>query len=293
VPQLVASSLLERANSLNQMTGTLVAVLGSAFGGIAVALFGVPALLLLNAASFLISAASEAFIRLPWVRREEPMSWRAVIDDLNEGWHYIMDQPVLKKIVQSSAVLNFFYPPIFVLMPMFVAEDMASGPEIYGYLLSVMSLGSLLALLVISVSSLVHRHVGLVIYGVVIQGLLLLAFALAPPRLVIPQFVALFAFGFLNALVNIFLITVLQRTTDPEHMGKAFGIMDTVSGTLQPLGQAAAGTSAALVGIRGVYTLCGAAIGVGGKIVTSIPGLASYILEGSDAQASTADGSDA
>ncbi|MFO8060870.1 MAG: MFS transporter [Bacillota bacterium] len=294
VPQLVKSSHLERANSMNQMTSTIVSVAGTAFGGIVVALFGVPILLLINAASFLLSALSEVFIRLPSVKESGGLTWKGVVSDLKLGWGHVMQHRVLARVLQVSAALNFLFPPFFVLLPQFVAEDLSAGPETYGYLLSVLGAGSMAAMITISATSWIQRHTGLIIYGVMIQGVLLLTFALAPAQMLFLHYSSLFVFGFLNAAINIFFITIIQRRTDPDHMGKVFGLLETIPTALQPLSQGLVAPLAMLIPIRAVYAGCGVAISAVGRMVTGIPGLREFFLEadvsGTEVQTALEDG---
>ncbi len=279
VPQLVKSSDLERANSLNQMTSTFVSVAGTAFGGIAVALFGVPVLLVINAGSFLLSALTEAFIRLPFVRSSDRLSWNGVLLDLRLGWDHLSQHPVLVKVLQVAAALNFFFPPFFVLLPQFVASDLSAGPQTYGYLLSILGIGSMMAMVVISVTSWIQRNAGLVLYGVAIQGVLLVVFAITPGHMLFIHFGSLFIFGFLNAAVNIFFITVIQRRTDPDHMGKVFGLLETITMALQPLSQGMVGPVATLTSIRAVYGGCGIVIAAAGKMLMGIVGIREFFVD--------------
>lgn len=278
IPLLVPDKELERANSLNQVTVNLVNIIGYAAGGILVALMGIPALLLINGLSFLISAVSETFISIPNVAGEQVKAGaRAFLADIKAGFVYLRSNRVLFKIMQVAMLLNFFFAPYFILLPKFVNEYMGAGSDVYGFLLSAQMAGALAATLVISLTTVVKRNLWLVKWSLVVQASLLATLPFLPPRLWILH-MAVFALGGLfNATLNIYFGTLVQRATNPRHMGKVFGILNTMSQGLQPLSQGLSGVLGELFRLPVIYTVCSITTGFGGLKFAGIPGLDGFL----------------
>lgn len=278
IPLLVPDKELERANSLNQITINLVNIIGFGAGGILVALTGVPALLLINGLAFIVSAISEMFIHIPTVNKTKPVGGaRAFLGEIVTGIQYIRGNQVLFKILQVAMILNFFFAPYFVLLPLFVSDHLGAGSDVYGYLLSAQMLGALTATLIISLSQVVKRNLWLVKWGLVIQAATMLVLPFLPRELWLIH-TGLFAVGGLfNAFVNIFFGALVQRTSDPKHLGKVFGVMSTMTGGLQPLSQGLSGALADFIKVPVIYTVCSIANGASGVMFTQIRGIDRFL----------------
>ncbi len=280
IPLLVPDKDLERANSLNQMSVNMVNVLGYAAGGILVALAGVPALLLINGISFILSAFSETFIVIPRVVREGAVAGaRAFLTDIKEGFIYVRSNKVIFKIMQVAMILNFFFTPYFILLPKFVNEYMGAGSDVYGFLLSAQMAGALVATLVISLTDIIKRNLWLIKWSIMVQATLLLSLPFLPVN-IWPLHVSLFAvLGLFNASLNIYFGALVQRATDRQHMGKVFGIMGAMSQGLQPLSQGITGMLGEIIRLPVIFTVCSIANGLGGLMFARVPGL-DYFLAG-------------
>ena len=151
IPLLVPNSRLQQANSLNQISVSMTNIVSYGAGGILVAFLGVPILLAANGISFLLSALSEMFIRIPPVRSDkQKITAKLLSADVLLGFVYVKENVVLFKIMQVAMILNFFSAPIFILLPKFVNERMGLGSEVFGYLLSAQMVGALLVTLLMS-----------------------------------------------------------------------------------------------------------------------------------------------
>lgn len=278
IPLLVPDDQLERANSLNQVTGTLVNIFGYALGGIMVALMGVPALLLVNGFSFILSAASESFIHIPRVVREKAaLSAGLLLRDIRDGFLYVRNNRVLMRILQVAMILNFFTAPFFILLPKFVDEYLGGGSQIYGYLLSAQMAGALVAILVLSMTSLIRHNPSLVRWALVIQAVLYLSLPFLPPALWYIH-VGIFAVaGLFSAIVNISFSTLMQRATPQQYMGKVFSLVGTMCQALQPAAQGITGLIADTVKVPVIYTFSSFFFLLGGLQFATIPGIMGFI----------------
>ncbi len=274
IPLMVPNSGLERANAMSRFSSQLVTVAGYAVGGVLVALFGVPTLLLANGISFLCSAVSEMFIHIPHAGAgRQRLSPALIVSDIRDGIAYIRDNHVLIRMIGLSMVLNFFFAPLMVLMPVFVSDHLGADSAFYGYFLSALMTGGLLATIVLSVSRWVQNNLWLVKWGIMFQGLLMVLFTILPVNMWSWQIGLLFAFGWVNTIINIYFQTIIQRTTRPEYMGKVFSLLETVSGALTPMAQGLSGAAASVFSLPAIYMVCSGCLTAAGTTVPFIKGI--------------------
>ncbi len=277
VPLLVSKADLAKANSLQQITSNLVTIAGYASGGILVALLGVPLLLTINAAAFLLSALSEMFIHIPQIAAQGVAKATNFWQDLREGFNYARQNRVLIEIMSVAAVLNLVWAPTFILLPKFVQEHLGASSELYGYLLAAFTVGTLCASLLIAFTKVVERNLWLVVHSITPQAIAFIIVALLPAHWHAARIPLFLLVGFLNGIVNIYFGTVVQRTTAPEQLGRVAGLLNTMSGALQPLSQGLSGFLGDIFTIPAIYVVTNALEVVCGIRFSLIPNLRSYL----------------
>ncbi|MDP3059062.1 MAG: MFS transporter [bacterium] len=277
VPLIVADGMLPKANSLQQMSSSFSGIVSYGAGGVLVAWLGVPMLMLLNGISFLLSAFSEMFISIPHVTNQIKLDLKNFTADLKYGFRYLLDNPVLNKILRVALVLNFFGPPVFLLLPKFVNDYIGAGPELYGYLIGAMMTGTLLAAILISTTKIVDKYPSIIMWGITAQGVLMMIFPFLPIKYHYAFLITFLVCGFLNGITHIYFVTMLQRLTVPEHRGKTFGFLSTITGALSPAAQGISGYVATVVALPIIYFTCGLADFIGGIYFTYIPGILELI----------------
>lgn len=277
VPLLVSKADLPRANSLQQITSNLVTIAGYASGGILVALLGVPMLLAINAAAFLLSALSEMFIHIPPVVTQTGAEKTHFWLDLKEGFNYARQNRVLIEIMKVAAVLNFVWAPTFILLPKFVQEHLGASSELYGYLLAAFTVGTLCASLLIAFTKVVERNLWLIVHSITPQAIAFIIATLLPTHWHAARIPFFLFMGFLNGVVNIYFGVVVQRTTAPEHLGRVAGLINTMTGALQPLSQGLTGYLGDIFSIPVIYVVANSLEALCGIRFSHIPNLRSYL----------------
>jgi Transmembrane secretion effector len=116
---------LQQANSLLGLPASFFSVAGPAVGGAAIAVFGPGWLFAADAASFLVSLACLALLRVP--PRPVPAA-RSFLADLAEGWHELAIRPWYWVNLLAHACGNFAVPALFVLGPVIAARSLGGAP---------------------------------------------------------------------------------------------------------------------------------------------------------------------
>jgi DHA3 family macrolide efflux protein-like MFS transporter len=258
VPDLVPRSRLEMANGLN-MSGVQIAVfIAQGLAGLLFVTIGMPFLVLVNAATYLVSGTGELFIRIPRHARPDDRTshpWRRFFDDLAEGVRFVLAHPGMRTTLLLFAALNFFISPVLVLLPFYVEDYLGYAPQWYGYLMAAFGVGSLLGYLLAGSIRLRGRaREAMVVTSMILQSALIpLLLVVRSPGLVVAGFLLT---GALGGLFNVYFVSIIQITTPPTLMGRVQGLTATISAGVMPLGMALSGIFFDLVGKDVVLMFC-------------------------------------
>ena len=155
----------------------------------------------------------------------------------------------------TAAVLNFFYVPFFILLPVYIRNYLHLDASMYGFVLGAGGIGSLVGLLITSAISpsgdKKYRMFKLSLMG---QGVAIGLLALPLSR--IQLVVLFFIIQLLNIFVNIYINVTLQLMVPSEERGRFFGLLGLFVGGLQPISMSLSGIIAEYVKIPIIFTVC-------------------------------------
>jgi MFS family permease len=139
VPQAVPGERLQQANALRGIATSGAGIVGPAIAAAILATSGPAWAFAVDAASFLLSAALLARLRLP---ASTPVGGGAsLLADLAEGWVEFRRQTWVWVIVAEFALLNaLVFAPFFVFGPTVAAQSLG-GPGAWATILAAMGLG--------------------------------------------------------------------------------------------------------------------------------------------------------
>ena len=194
LPRMAQGRLLPGTNALMDATARIARLVGPALAGALAAVMPVVALLAVNAASFLVSAA--AIVSL---KRELPVQHPAAAPSrlraLMLGVHAVRRQPVFAYLLSLSGVVSgLWMVALWLCVPLVVQREALtgfgmSGLAVVGLIMGAYGAGNLASNLVIGGLE-VRRPVWMVVLGMAVVGaglaLMGAAATLAPPDLVVP-----------------------------------------------------------------------------------------------------------
>lgn len=262
IPDLVPDTKVAAANSMNQSSMQISLFFGQGAGGVLFRVLGAPLLFLIDGATYLFSAFSEAFISIPQKLAKEKLSTRDTIRkfkvDTIEGFKFVWKNKGLRNLCFTATFLNFFLSPIGVLLPFFIEDHLKATPDWFGFILASLGVGALVGYALMGSIKLPSKWRGAIIIGILfidVLGYGIFGLAQSP----ISALIIIFFVGMLNGMTNINIITTLQLTTPTEYRGRVFGLIGTLAGGLSPIGMGLAGIIADLTGrnIPYIYIACG------------------------------------
>lgn len=247
LPDIVPKAKLVKANSLFHLIYAASGIPGYSVGGFLYAFLGAPLLFLINGVSYLLSAATEVFIKVPKIQHAK-QEFR-FLEDTKAGLAFTWKVAPLRYMILLFSALNFFaHMGFMLLLPLFQRTEHL-GPALYGVVLGGAMGGMFVGYVLTSLVNIKPRRRFAVFLVSAVVGMGALAFF--PLYLYFPLMFALAAiFGLFNAVLGTLIMAVLQMTTPQNMRGKVFGFIGTVAGGLTPLAMVLGGVLAEFISIR-------------------------------------------
>jgi len=247
IPDIVYKSKLVQANSVFNIIQTASGIIGSSAGGILFKILGASFMFLFNGLSYLFSAVTEVFIKVPKIIHEKAKLH--FFADMKDGLKFVWHFRGLRTLMAIAGIINFFaVMGIMLILPLFHQEKHL-GPVFYGIIMGFFTGGLFLGFLFTSLVNFKPEQrfkVFSICYLLMSVGMILL-----PVTLYFPVMGALvFITGFVNAILNTFISTVLQLTTPQDKRGKVFGLLGSIAGGLMPVAYSVGGVLAEFISIR-------------------------------------------
>jgi len=255
LPTLIPQKQLIEANSKRGTSDSLAEIVGPASAGPLVQLIGAPFAILLDGCSFLVSAFSLGLIHVAEPRpvseeqRQRQSAWRESID----GLRMVRDNALLRALVTSAALFEFFGNFIGTLYILFIVRELHASGLILGFLIAT---GGVSALFGTLIARRVIQRLGpglsigamLTFYGV--SGLVI-PFAHGPVALAVAFLFAGQLFG--DASVAIYFIaevSLRQAIIPNAFLGRISATMQFLTQGPAPVAAIAAGILGTIIGLR-------------------------------------------
>jgi len=262
IPDLVPRKMIAGANSMGQLSEKISVFFGQGFGVPLLSLLGMPVLVLANGITYLVSAFSESFIKIPQIIPEGIKSvgeyMKSFRGDLREGIDYILSNSGLTRLLMVSIVLNFFTMPVIVLLIFYVEDFLQVSANWYGPLLAIYGFGALAGYTlvgVIRITGKIRRRLLPAFMIAESAGYIFLSLIHSPVLAAILFFIG----GAMSGFIMINIMTLLQLTTPSKIRGRVFGTLSTISGSVAPIGMGLGGLIYDLANkdISLIYLSCG------------------------------------
>ncbi|HKE80507.1 MAG TPA: MFS transporter [Solirubrobacteraceae bacterium] len=255
IPDVVAPHELVEANSLDQLVRQACErLIGPAIGGLVVAAIGAGGAFLVDAGTFLVSAACIWALRvrsLPVASSEDPDR-----GGLREGMRFVRSQPWLwSTLIAASLSLLLFLGPLEVLLPFVIRNDLDAGAGGYGAVLAAAGAGSVLMSLVVSQRGPPRRYLTFAYATWTFSTVAFVGWAVGTT---LWQFMAFaVVFGALETAGMVVWGTLMSSRVPPDLRGRVHSLDWFVSIGLTPVSFALTGPLSKGIGVDATLILAG------------------------------------
>jgi MFS family permease len=271
IPSVLGKDGLLAGNSAMETVRACGQAAGPGIGGWLVAVAGAANVVLIQAATFAVSAASLMAIRAPEPARASgarasstaptPQDRGRLSEQIKEGLLFVFRTPVLRATAITSAAGNFAFAIASAVSIVFMVRTVGLSPTAIGV---VLALGSITVIAGAAATPRLARHVGsarIIWLSLAVSGPVSLLGAMAGPGWLAVLLVIGIAAGELGQIVYAITNVSLRQRLCPEHiLGRVNATMRFLMMGLFPLGALAGGVLGELVGLRPTLWISGGVI---------------------------------
>ncbi len=236
LPSLAGERHLLAANALSAQTIALASVLGPTAGGAVVGWLGLTGVVLVNSASYLVSALLISLIAVPGatgppVAECEPAGpthrggSAAATRDWLDGLRLMARERILVVLLLVTGITALSLGVVNVLLVVFVSEVLRGGAFQFGWLATAQGAGGVAGGLVLGRLAAVLPAPRLLALGMGAAGIAL--FARNHVSVVTVALLTTTLIGFASVVYTVTEQTLLQKTVADEYRGRVFGAWST------------------------------------------------------------------
>ena len=252
VPALVGRERLVEANSKLESTSAGAQVAGPFIGGILVGILTAPFAMLVDAASFFLSA-----YYLRKIEREEPepepvSEHENIWAQIGDGLRFVWREPTLRALAGCAAVTNFAGYIFLSIYVLFMLRDLGLGSTAIGLVFGAGGVGALIGSLFAerlaarfgTGRTIIGAQLGFGVTG------LLVPVAVLVPSIALPMVVAAELLQWLTLLVfYINAISLRQTITPDSYLGRVNATFTFVARGMIPIGSLVGGVLGGVIGL--------------------------------------------
>jgi MFS family permease len=189
-----------------------------------------------------------------------------VWQDMKAGWHYVVNEPLVRAVLLLLAVTSVLGGSYTTLLPMVATTTLGGGPHTLGILMGSAGLGAVVGALYLASRSTILGLGGVIGRSTLALGITLVALRFAPnawvavPMLFITGLSWMVQLGSTN--------TIIQSIVDTDKLGRVMSIYAMAFFGGMPVGALILGFSADAMGPMNAFLAAGVAVALAGFIFT-------------------------
>ena len=266
-----------RVQGLNQALQNGSPLLAAPLGALFVSWLPMSSILMIDVGTALVAVIPLLFVSVPQPQEDPDSSENSsVLADVADGIRYLRQHSEQMYLVLGITLANFFVVPAFVLLPLFVMQELGGGAYYLSVLQLVFAVGGVVGGSLLASWGGFERHVYTVLLGFAFVGAATLLIGIAPTN---SQWIppsAMFFVGAAAAMINGAIMAILQSQVAANYQGRLFTLIGSIAGAITPLALLLAAPVAELFGIRFWYVAGGACcllLAVAASFVPAITGM--------------------
>jgi len=270
---MVPKRHLSRVAGMNQTLQGALSIAAPPLGALLMSFTSIANIFMLDFITMLLAVLPLFFIPIPHPisRKDEngDAIQRSFVEDLTEGFQYILSWRGLTLLLVSAMFINFLISPAMSLLPLLVKMHFGGDEVQLALINSVLGIGMLIGGLTLSLWGGFKRRIFTTFMGLVIAGISFAAIGFIPPTGFTIAVIIFLISSMMIPLINGPIHAVVQSAVIPEMQGRVISLISTFAGLAMPIGLAVAGPLSDAVGIQTWFII--------GGIFMSLAGLFGYL----------------
>ncbi len=268
IPVLTTEEQRLAANSVSWSTGRLVQIVASAVAGGLIGFVGLEVAFLVNAITFVVSAAFIARLVIPahagQLGAQTKRGLSDYVGDARAGLIYATRDRFVSRLLVVQSLASFAVGATGALLVVLSERHLGLSPGGFGWLIGAIGVGALLGPLIPNLFATDYRDARWLFVPYVIRGfgdVLIAIFVPLPIALVI-----LFVYGLNTSTGMVVFSSTIQGVVPTEVRGRVFTLLDVSWNVMRLLSLAIGGVMVDLVGIRPVFWAGGSLLALAGLL---------------------------
>lgn len=258
---MVPKKHLSRVAGMNQTLQGALSIAAPPLGALLMGFTSIANIFMLDFITMLLAVLPLIFIPIPQPIERMDENGQAIkqtfIQDLKEGFQYILNWRGLTLLLISAMLINFLISPAMSLLPLLVKVHFGGDEVQLALINSILGIGMLIGGLILSVWGGFKRRIFTSFMGLVICGISFASIGFIPSS-GFTLAAGVFLIGALMLpLINGPIHAVIQSAVTPEMQGRVISLMSTFAGLAMPIGLAIAGPLSDAVGIQTWFIIGG------------------------------------
>jgi MFS family permease len=238
IPSLVRGEKLERGNAAHQFSRMGGRVIGQGAGGLLFSALGAAGAFLLNSLSFLISAITEAWIKVPSVPKEK-LEKSSLVRETITMLRKVLRDPDLRALLLYIAAFHLCLSCLPVLLPFYAENVLGISDKWFGFFIAAYTIGIMMGFILAGSLKPPASRFRLIAAASAGVGALFGVSAWLSSFLV--AWVVLLGIGIGIGVIIVNLMTELQIKSPEKERGGIMGAAEAIGGSSFPLGMALTG----------------------------------------------------
>lgn len=261
-----------RVQGLSQVLQNGSPLLAAPVGALLVSWLPMSTVLLIDVGTALIAVIPLLFVKVPQPNVEQESSQQSsILGDVADGIRYLRRHNEQMYLVLGATIVNFCVVPAFVLLPLYVLQELSGGAYYLSVLQLVFGVGGVVGGSLLASWGGFERRVYTVITGFAFMGAATLLIGVAPANLQWLPGMAMFFVGAAAAMINGAIMAILQSQVAADYQGRLFTLLASIAGAITPISLLLAAPVAELLGIRFWYIAGGASCLLVAAVAAFIP----------------------
>lgn len=249
IPSIMKKEDLVNANGINSFIMNAANLLAPLIAGVLFGFYGIFVILVINAASFIISSIGETFINIPKTNKmPDKVNFKAFYNDFSEGIKFIKQRKVLLYIIILAPILNFVFSPLSSTAIAYVSKNILKVSDFqYGLLQMTIVAAMMISPFVMSKFGQKFTLGRILFWDILATSLLIAIMAIIPLKSylnlfesnLVPLISITVIFSLVSAIIttaNIALSVMFQKIVPITMMGRVGTVMNTGCMAMAPLG---------------------------------------------------------